>query len=167
MKKNDIRRLVIVSLLIGLNIVFSRLVSISNLSFKISLTFITLIIAAYLYGPFYSCIVGGVGDLVGSLLFPIGAYNPLFTLTAILSGLVYGIFLHKELKVKKIIISVLIDKLVVSLLINTLIISILSNASFEALFLTRLYTNIIMIIIEIVVIISLEKFLMRLKKNNE
>lgn len=167
MKKNDIRRLVIVSLLIGLNIVFSRLVSISNLSFKISLTFITLIIAAYLYGPFYSCIVGGVGDLVGSLLFPIGAYNPLFTLTAILSGLVYGIFLHKELKVKKIIISVLIDKLVVSLLINTLIISILSNASFEALFLTRLYTNIIMIIIEIVVIISLKNFLMRLKKNNE
>ncbi len=84
-----------------------------------------------------------------------------------LSGLVYGIFLHKELKVKNIILSVLIDKLIVSLLINTFIISILSNASFKALFLTRLHTNIIMIIIEIVVIISLEKFLMRLKKNNE
>ena len=167
MKRNDIRRLVIISLLIGLNIVLSRLVSISNASFKISLSFITLVIAAYLYGPFYSCLVGGIGDLVGSLLFPIGAYNPLFTLTAMLSGLVYGIFLHKELKVKNIILSVLIDKLIVSVLINTFIISILSNVSFKALFLTRLHTNIIMIIIEIVVIISLEKFLMRLKKNNE
>ena len=167
MKKNGIRRLVITSLLIGLNIVLSRLVSISNVSFKISLTFITLIIAAYLYGPFYSCLVGGIGDLVGSLLFPIGAYNPLFTLTATLSGLVYGIFLHEKLKIKNIVLSVLIDKLVVSLLINTLIISILSNASFKALFLTRLYTNIIMIIVEIIVIISLKKFLMRLKKNNE
>ena len=167
MKRNDIRRLVIISLLIGLNIVLSRLVSISNASFKISLSFITLVMAAYLYGPFYSCLVGGIGDLVGSLLFPIGTYNPLFTLTAMLSGLVYGIFLHEKLKIKNIILSVLIDKLIVSLLINTFIISILFNASFKALFLTRLHTNIIMIIIEIVVIMSLEKFLMRLKKNNE
>ena len=167
MKKNGIRRLVITSLLIGLNIVLSRLVSISNVSFKISLTFITLIIAAYLYGPFYSCIVGGVGDLVGSLLFPIGAYNPLFTLTAMLSGLVYGFFLYKGLKIKNIVLSVLIDKFIISLLINTAIISILYKTSFKALFLTRLHTNIIMIFIEIVVIKSLEKFLMRLKKSNE
>ena len=166
MKKNDIRRLVIASLLIGLNIVLSRLVSISNANFKISLSFITLVIAAYLYGPFYSCLVGGASDLIGSLLFPIGVYNPLFTLTAILSGLIYGLFLYKELKIKNIILSVFIDKLIISLLINTLVISILYKTSFKALFLTRLHTNIIMIIIEMAIIVSLKNFLMRLKKNN-
>lgn len=167
MKRKDIRRLVIIGLLIGLNVILSRLMSISNQSFKIGLSFITIVIVAYLYGTFYSCIAAGISDLLGSLLFPIGAYNPLFTLTAMLSGLVYGLFLHKELETKNIIFAVLINKFIVSLLINTFFISTIFKASFKALLITRLYSNIIMTIIEIVVIKSISKFLIRMREINE
>lgn len=167
MKRKDIRRLVVLGLLIGLNVTLSRLVSISNQSFKISLSFITLVVSAYLYGPLYSSLVGGISDLIGSLLFPIGAYNPLFTLTAMLSGFVYGFCLYKELKLKNIIYAVFINKFIVSLLINTFIISLIYKTAFKALFITRLYSNIIMTFIEIIIIKSLDNFLVGLKENNE
>lgn len=156
--------LVSISLLIALNVVLSRLISISTLSFKISFTFLTLVIAAYLYGPIASMIVGGVGDLIGALIFPIGAYNPLFTLTAILSGLVYGLLLHNDLKDKQIITAILIERFIVSLLINTLFISITYNSSYLALFLTRIYQNIVMAVIEFLTLKALQKYLPRLKE---
>lgn len=163
MKINS-RMLVTISLLIGLNVVFSRLISISTLSFKISFTFLTLALAAYLYGPIVSCLIGGLGDLIGALLFPIGAFNPLFTITAILSGLVYGLLFYKDLDNKKIIIAILIDRIVVSLLINTYFISITYNSSYGALLLTRVYQNIVMIIVEYITLNLLRNSFSRLKE---
>lgn len=163
MKFNS-KKLVAISLLVALNVILSRLVSISTLSFKISFTFLTLVVAAYLYGLPYAILVGGLGDLIGALLFPIGAFNPLFTITAMLSGLTYGLLLHDDLSNKKIIIAICINRFIVSLLINTLFISITYNSSYLALLVTRIYQNIIMAIIEFLTLKALSKYLPRLKE---
>lgn len=163
MKKNNLRKLVVVALLIALNVVFSRLVSISAWNFKISFTFTTGLIAGYLYGPLYSMIVYGLGDLVGSLLFPIGAYNPLFTVTALVSGLIYGLFLHNNLDSKRITFAVLLNQLGCSLLLNTLFISIVYNASYIHLLSTRIIQSVIMLIIEFLTITAIKPFLVKLK----
>lgn len=164
MKKVDTRKLVNVALLIGLNIVFSRFVSISAWNFKISFAFATLLVAGYLYGPSEAMIVGGVGDLIGSLLFPIGAYNPLLTLTAGLSGVIFGLFIYNDLSFKKIVPMVLINQIGVSLLLNTLIISIMYKVDFWHLFATRTIQCLIMIVVEIIVAKALSGFIPKLKK---
>lgn len=164
MKKVDTRKLVIVALLIGLNIVFSRFVSISAWNFKISFAFTTLLVAGYLYGPSIGLIVGGVGDLIGSLLFPIGAYNPLLTLTAGLSGVIFGLFVYDDLSLKRIVPMVLINQIAVSLLINTSIISIMYNVEFLPLLSTRAIQCVIMIVVEIITSKALSGFIPRLKK---
>ena len=163
MEKIDTKKLVTVALLIALNIVFSRLVSISAWNFKISFTFTTGLVAGYLYGPVWAAVVCGVGDLIGSLLFPIGAYNPLFTLTAVCSGLIYGIFLHNNYSNKNITFAVLLNQLGVSLLLNTWCISYLYNASFVGLLSTRIIQSIVMLVIEFLVVKIFGKFLPRLK----
>lgn len=164
MKKVDTRKLVNVALLIGLNIVFSRFVSISAWNFKISFTFATLLVAGYLYGPTEALIVGGIGDLIGSLLFPIGAYNPLLTLTAGLSGVIFGLFIYNDLSIKRIVPMVLINQIGVSLLLNTLIISIMYNVEFWHLFATRAIQCVIMIVVEIITAKALSAFIPKLKK---
>ena len=164
MKSIKTKDLVMLALLIGLNIVLSRLVPLINVwNMKISLTFVTLLIAGYLYGPLGGALVGGVGDLIGSLLFPIGAYNPLFTLTAVISGLIFGIFLYNNTKLINTVLACVINQIGCSLLLNTWFISIVYNASFKALLSTRVIQAAVMLVIEFIVIRLLDPFLPRLR----
>lgn len=163
MKQKGVQKLVVIALLIALNIVLSRFVSIKALNFKISLTFITIVVAAYLYGYFGSIIVAFFGDLVGSLLFPIGPYNPLLSLSAVLSAIVYAYFFRREMNKKNIVCACFINRFVVSMIINTIIISIMYNLSFEATLITRFYQAIIMFIVEVLVLFVTSKYIERLK----
>lgn len=162
MKQKNIQKLVVIALLIALNVVLSRFVSIKALNFKISLTFITIVLAAYLYSYFGAIIVAFFGDLVGSLLFPIGPYNPLLSITAVLSGLVYAYFFRKEMNKKNIICACFINRFVVSLIINTIIIALMYNLSFSATLLTRFYQAIIMFIVEVLILSISSKYIERL-----
>lgn len=163
MRKTNIKTLATLAILISLNIVLSRFISIKALNFKISFTFLTIVIASYYYSYFGGIIIAFFGDLVGALLFPIGPYNPLLSLTAILSGLVYAFFFKKGLSNKNIVSACLVNRFIVSLFVNTTIISLMYNLSFKATFITRLYSSFIMFIVETLVLIFIRKYLDRIK----
>jgi len=163
MKNIGTKKLVVIAWLIGLNIVFSRVLSINAYNFKISLTFTTIYIVGKLYGTKWSMLVAGLGDLIGALLFPIGAYNPLFTITAIISGFIFGTFCYEQNSFIKTVVAVLISQLGCSLLLNTWFISIVYKTSFMVLLKTRIIQTLVMIIIQIPVIKGLEMFLNRIK----
>ena len=91
--KWNTRTLVTLSILTALEIVLNRFLSINAWNTKIGFSFIPVAVAGMLFGPLGGAVVGALGDLVGAILFPIGAYFPGFTLTAFLTGLVYGLFL--------------------------------------------------------------------------
>ena len=62
---------------------------------KIGFAFVAVFVGAYLYGPVAGAVVGGLGDFLGAILFPIGAYFPGFTLNCALTGVVMGLLLYK------------------------------------------------------------------------
>lgn len=152
MKKMTSKDLVLLSLLIGLNIVLSRFLSINAWNIKIGFTFVTIYVAAYLYGPIGGVMVGGLGDFIGALLFPTGPYFPGFTLTAILTGLLFGFFLNKSKDIRKIIVICLINELIINLLINTFWISYVYQTSYLILLSTRVIQAFIKSIISILII---------------
>lgn len=144
------KNLALIALLIALNVVLSRFLSFNVWNLKIGFTFVSLIFAAYFTGPVGAAIVGGAGDLIGALMFPIGAYFPGFTLTAVLEGFCFGFLIYKKTSFPKICISVAVNELVGGLLMNTFWISVLYGSDFKALFVTRLLTQILpMIAVEI------------------
>lgn len=150
------RNIAVIALLVAANVVLSRFLSVNTQSFKIGFTFLTVAFAAYFFGPAAAALVGGLGDLVGALAFPIGPYFPGFTATAVLTGLCFGIFLYYNCNAVKIIISVLINELVGSLLINSFWISLLYGSPFKALVASRLLAQVLpMIAVEIVVLLLL------------
>ena len=119
MKNKRVGSLVILALMIGLNIVLSRFVSIKAMNFKISFTFLTIVLSAYFYGYYGAIMVALFGDLLGALLFPIGPYNPLLTLTSIMCAVVYAYFFYKkDLSNKNIILACLINRFIISLCIT-------------------------------------------------
>ena len=137
MKRYNVRMLTVLGLLIALEIILSRFCSISAWNIKIGFNFIPVVIAALLYGPLTAGIAAGLADFLGAVLFPIGMYCPGFTVTAFLTGAVYGIFLYKQRNSFRIFCAVLFSQLVFSLCLNTLWISILYDSPYLPLLATR------------------------------
>ena len=85
-KTFNTRTLVTMGLLLALEIVLSRFLSINAWNIKIGFNFVPVAVAALLYGPLGGAIVAAMGDFLGAILFPIGPYFPGFTFTAFLTG---------------------------------------------------------------------------------
>ena len=158
------KMLVTLALLIAMEIVLNRFLSINAWNLKIGFSFVPVVLAAMLFGPIHAAIVGGVGDLVGALLFPIGAYFPGFTLTAALMGLVWGLFLHKKHNLTNTVISVAINQLILGLFLNTYWISVLYGSAYWPLFDTRILQAGILLLVQVIVIAAMGEFVPRLKK---
>ena len=71
---------------------------------RISLEGIFIALPAIFYGPIYGGAAAGIIDILGTLIKPAGAFIPYITLTAILLGVLRGVFwkLLKNVKVKPI-----------------------------------------------------------------
>lgn len=96
MSKINTKRMVQVAMLIAVEIVLSRFLSIPTPITKISFAFLPVAIIAMLYGPVYAGIAAALADFIGAMLFPTAPFFAGFTLTAFLTGVIYGLFLHKQ-----------------------------------------------------------------------
>lgn len=163
-KQFDTRTVVVLGLLTAMEIVLSRFCSISAWNLKIGFSFVPVAAAAILFGPLQAGIVAALGDFAGAILFPIGAYFPGFTLTAFLTGVNFGLFLHKKQNIRRILGTVAVSQLVLSLLLNTLWISILYGTSYRALFLTRIAQCAIVGPVQFIVLGLMAKMLLRYGK---
>ena len=84
------------ALLIAMQIVLRRILSFNTLMNSVGFGFVPIVISAMCYGPVNSVIVYSIADIIGSILWPTGPYFPGFTLTAAISGLIYGLLLYKK-----------------------------------------------------------------------
>lgn len=156
--------MVTLGLLIAIEIVLSRFCSIAAWNIKIGFSFVPVAVAAVLYGPAGAATVAAMGDFLGAILFPIGAYFPGFTFTAALTGIVLGLFLHKQQTAKRILSAVLINQLLLCLPLNTLWISVLYSSPYGPLFATRILQTLVLIPLQFVVIGVMTKAVGRIGK---
>ncbi len=147
MKRVNTKKLAVIALLIALNVVLSRFLSINTPTLKIGFTFLTVMMSAYLFGIAGSVSVSGIADVVGALLFPSGPFFPGFTLTAVVNGVIYGVLMGKKINLPKISLAVVLSEILCSGLMNTLWISYLYGSDFKAVFTARLTTQILPMII--------------------
>lgn len=87
------KKITISAILIAMAVVLTRVLAINVLIAKIGFGFVPIVVAALYLGPVYTGVIYAIADIVGTLMFPAGAYNPAFTISNFLNGLVYGAFL--------------------------------------------------------------------------
>lgn len=151
----NVRTVTLLSVLIAMEIVLSRFLSIHTWNTKIGFSFVPVVMAAMLFGAMEAGVVAAFGDIIGAMMFPVGAYFPGFTLTAFLNGVVYAILLKKKQSLGKIILAVLIVQITGSLLLNTYWISVLYGSPYWPLFFTRIYQTLVMSFVQVAVILVL------------
>ncbi len=109
----------IIGILIALYFICDRFLAINMLTNEYKLSFVPLIIASVFLGPVYGALVGGIGDVLSSLIMPIGPYFPGFTVVSVIKGLAVGFLCHKKLNYGRIAASTFISQGVCGLILNT------------------------------------------------
>ena len=156
--KISTKKIAISAMLIAFDVIFTRVLALNMPLTKIGLGFAAVMVCGMLYGPGWAALCAGLGDLVGSLLFPTGAYFPGFTVTAAIGGAILGAALHnRRLKLSGCILTAFVNGLVVSLILNTTMISLVFGPPLGPLFLTRLGQFGIMLCVQTLVLFFLER----------
>lgn len=151
------KKMILSALLLTLSIVLSRFLSIKTPILSITFNFVPLMLAGMWLGPKHTVIIAGLSDLIGAILFPFGEFFIGFTISSIVTGLIYGLVLYKkegeyskkELIIRLVIASVLVI-LIVNTCLNTLWLVIMYNKAFFVLFISRIVKEIIMIPVQVI-----------------
>ena len=120
-KRISTKTLVMASLLIALQIVFTRIISIESGPIRISLGFFPIAVAGMLFGPLGGGFVGVLADILGMLLFSRGnIYFFPFTISEFLYGFGFGLMLHtKRISFCRITVFTIIQFVLLNLLLNS------------------------------------------------
>ena len=121
-KRINTKTLVMAALLIALQIVFTRIISIEAGVVRISLGFFPVAVAGMIFGPVGGGIVGALADIIGMLLFSRGnIYFFPFTISEFLYGFGFGIILYRQnITIFKIVFFTLVQFVLLNLLLNSL-----------------------------------------------
>lgn len=161
------KKVVITAILLALQIVLSRFLSIKTPIMKLSFAFIPTMICATWFGLKYVLILNVLGDLIGATLFPTGPFFIGYTISTAIAALIYGLLLYKKDPMKmsnkqfiiRTIISVVLVGIIINIGLNTLWTSITSGKAFMALLSTRVVKNLITIPVHIIIFLLVEKVL--------
>ena len=155
--KNSTLNLAVIAMLTALLVVLALYCTIKTQALKITLDFIPVMIAAKLYGAKGAGLVAGMGDIIGYICHPTGAWFPPITLTAVITGVVFGLMLKdnslKTTKDKlKALFSVVIAQFGISAFITPLWLNMLYGTSYGTFFITRIPQIAIMTAVQLIFI---------------
>lgn len=154
--KVNTKKLIIIAMLVAFDVIFSRLLAVNVLIAKVGLGFAAIGVCAMLYGPAWAGVCAALSDLVGALLFPTGAYFPGFTVTAAMTGVIFGLFLYKQRpKFKQCFLAALTNCLLITLICNSVMIAVVFGPPLMPLIATRSVETAVMLAIQTAVLTAI------------
>lgn len=158
MKKTRI--LVFLSLLVAMDVVLTHMIPVIQVDIiRISFGFVPQSFSSMLFGPFIGGVAAVLGDIIGMVIAPKGAYFPGFTLSALLTGMIYGFFLYRRPKtLLRITLAVLCITLFVDIGLNTYWLTILLGKGYVAILPARVIKSIVMLPAQVSVIYLLWRY---------
>ncbi len=152
-KLRDTKVLTTCAMLLAIAVIFGFFkIPISDVA-EIRLQFLPVALSGMLFGPAVGGVIGGLTDVLGFLVKPTGPFFPGFTITGIIQGALYGFMLRKkELSIKRIVVTQLLDTLVVSVILNTVNLSILYGQGIMAVLGARIIKTVVMLPVNILLL---------------
>ncbi len=165
--KLDTKKICTIGLLIAVTFVLSYIsghIRIGNIS-KLSVSFISVFVAAYLFGPVTGGGVAAAADIISFLVNPTGAFLPQLTLIEFLYGFLYGALFYRlsdgQYVLKTVVIAIVQTGL--NMLLKTYVLS-LFYGPFKAMFISRIPMCALQMAIIIIGILMIKPFLTVFKR---
>lgn len=165
MSKN--KKIILGALLLALEIILARFLSIKTPIVTIGFSFVPAILCAIWLGPKWSILIAIIADLIGATLFPFGSFFIGYTVTSGVAAAIYGFLLYKKEEdsytekqfIIRMILAVIIVTVVANIGLNTLWLKITTGKAFMVLLASRIVKELIMVPIKIILMLFLEKVL--------
>ncbi|MBR5338302.1 MAG: folate family ECF transporter S component [Lachnospiraceae bacterium] len=121
-------------------------------------------IGGYLFGPGVSAVIGALSDIGGFIVKPTGPYFPGFTISGIISGLIFGFFLYKkEMTWQRVFAAQAVNTVIVNILLNSLWLTILYGTStYPAIMISRIPKELILLPVLTVIMMAVTKSMERI-----
>jgi ECF transporter S component (folate family) len=160
---NELKNVTAISvagMLVAIGVVLSFVKIVLSPVLEISFSFLPLAAGGLLYGPVVGGVMGILTDVLGYFVRPNGPFFPGFTLNALISGVLYGLFLYKKpvTWTRVIIVSALIA-VFINLGLTALWLSMMYGKAFIVLVSARIIKNIVMFPINTALLMVLLKFI--------
>lgn len=156
--KYSTKKIIHISLLIAITIILERIFVIETPIVRLSMRFLPIAISAIMYGPLVGGVTAALADIMGMMLFPKGVLFFGFTITAFITGMIFGLFLYKkEITFRNITLSALFIAIIPNLILNSIWIAILTGKAFSVIMYPRIFKSVVMIPIQIISIYYLWK----------
>lgn len=152
-ENNNTTRLITIAFFIALEIILTRFLSINTPILRIGFGFLPVAMLGIMYGPLWAGAAYALGDILGMMIFPAGPYFPGFTVSALLTGMVYGLILHNhQVTWKRVLLASSVVCIVVNLGLDTYWLSMLMGKGILALLPARIIKTAVMLPIQLVLI---------------
>lgn len=156
-------------LLIAVTVVLSMIsgyLRIGNFS-KLTISFISVFIAAYAYGGIAGGLVAAIADIVSCFVNPVGPFMVQLTLIEFVFGFIYGLFFYKTSSKFYVPMVILCDiiQFITNILLKTAVLSISYKTPFNVFFVSRLPMCAFQMVIILIVLILIKPSLKTFKKS--
>ena len=170
----NLQSLVLIAMLLALRVVLGMFANttlpIFGNAVKISGSFLPIAIAGAMFGPLPAMLIGALGDIILFLIVPTVAYFPGFTISGALTGLIYGFALYKnQITIPRVVIAWVINTLVVETFLAAYWLFLLYSASvgksYNAWLLSRVISQAVKCVPEIMIIFGAGKLICAAEKS--
>jgi ECF transporter S component (folate family) len=123
----SLRILALAALFVAIHVALRALFIPVGENLRIYFTFFVTALSAMICGPVIALISGFIGDILGYIVTPSGIFFPGYTLSSMLGGLTFALFLYRA---RISVLRILLSKLCVNLFVNMLLGSVWSAVQF-------------------------------------
>ena len=150
------KNLVLCGLMAGIGVILGYVATI-NIGQYLRIGFSTVPnrIIDFAFGPVVGAIFGGLLDVLKYIVNPTGPYFPGFTISGVLTGLIYGFILYKRpVSLPRIIVAEVLEKILIDCLLNTYWLSLLYGTPFWTNLITtgRMVSKLVQLPVDIIII---------------
>lgn len=153
MRKNSTSQLVTIAVFIAIEVILTRFLSIQTPIVRLGFGFLPVAMLAILYGPIWAGVAYAIGDILGMLIWPSGSFFFGFTLSAFLTGMIYGFFFkNHDVRLPKVLIACACVCFVINLGLDTVWLSILQGQAYLAILPARVIKAAIAYVLQVTLI---------------
>lgn len=163
----NVRNLVTAALLITIKLILDLFTIQITPFLHLSFEFLATVTISMLFGPVVGATCGGLSDILNYVINPKGAFFIGFTLSAMISGVIYGSILYKKkITLTRCAIANILSVVFVDILLNTFWLTIVVGKGYYALLPIRVAKNLIMIPFNVTMIYFVLNLVNKIKKEN-
>lgn len=147
------------AMLLALGIILGMLKIPINQFIEIRFGSLPISIGGAIFGPGIAAAIGALSDIGGFLVKPTGPFFPGFTISGIISGLIFGFFFYKKnMTWQRILAAEVVNTLIVNLLLNTYwLMTLYGTTTYMPLLISRLPKEIILTPVMTVIMVAITK----------